>query len=176
MSQLEGTEVAWEVLEPALLKIVREDTALGVSLLIGELGSRLEQEVQVVIKKKTENSDADNGSYQGDDEGEGWDDAELDIEVEQEEEEDETLETTSVNLVENCLEKLLDSDRIAAGLLAMLTQALPKVKSVQLTGKQLVLMARPPEASDSILKRLIKVTKMESKDLAETEMVEENLL
>jgi len=170
-TKLEGTEVAWEVLEPALLKIVREDTALGVSLLMGELGCRLDQEVQVVIQKKVEKINEENGSDKGDSD-EGWDDAELDIEVEaDQEEEDETMETASVNLVDNCLEKLLESDRIAAGLLAMLTQALPKVKSVQMTGKQLVLLARP-EGTDSVLNRLIKATKVESNDIAETETEE----
>ena len=64
-----------------------------------------------------------------DDNDEGWGDAELDIEVDQSEDDqgqgdlDVTLETTSVNLVDNCLEKLLESDKIAAGLVAMLTKA-----------------------------------------------------
>ena len=84
---------SWESLEASLRRVLREDTALGVSLLLGELNTRLDQEVRVTFgKRKTpsevvgvEGLNEDGGSMEADiDEGEtedegGWDDAELDI-------------------------------------------------------------------------------------------------
>ena len=84
----------WESLEASLRRVLREDTALGVSLLLGELNTRLDQEVRVTVEKRntpSENvekgSNEDGGSMvqpntdeeeEGTEEG-GWDDAELDI-------------------------------------------------------------------------------------------------
>ena len=87
---------SWESLEASLRRVLREDTALGVSLLLGELNTRLEQEVRVTVEKRktpsenagVEGSNEDGGSMvqpnmdgeeeETEEEG-GWDDAELDI-------------------------------------------------------------------------------------------------
>ena len=86
---------SWESLEASLRRVLREDTALGVSLLLGELNTRLDQEVRVTVEKRKtlsenaeEGSNGDGGSMvqpNMDEEEEvteeegGWDDAELDI-------------------------------------------------------------------------------------------------
>ena len=59
------------------------------------------------------------------------------------EDESDVLETRNVNLVENCLSKLLKEDAVAASLLALLSQALPQHKSLgssSLDTKQILLI------------------------------------
>ena len=61
-----------------------------------------------------------------------------------EEDEGDVQETRNVNLVENCLSKLLEEDKVAASLLALLSQALPQHKSLasssSLDTKQILLI------------------------------------
>ena len=148
-------EGSWEELEPILLQVLQADSPLGICLLLGELNSRLDQEVQVVVEKNPADEEKGVTDAEGSEE-EGWDDAELDIDDEQDE---ETLESKQVNLVDNCLAKMTASDKVAAGLLALLSRVLPRVKSLQVTTRQMAVLADKPDKADSLLAKFFKVVK-----------------
>ena len=123
---------SWDDLEDVLVRILSQDSQLGIVLLLGELANRLNEEIEVMVEKESPEKEEESG-------GEGWDDAELDLD---DDDGETTMETKSVNLVENVLRKIFENDPKVGTLLVLLSETLPVLKTVRIDTKTLAFVAQ----------------------------------